>query len=257
MSVLLRFSLEDVVPDVVYLQYLKFPLKSYIPYAIQCYRCFRFGHKAEGCRAASARCSVCAEAHEFKDCPNRASPKCANCGGNHVAIERTCPAYLEVKQVLTVVASGKSYRDAVKVVKAQETGSTSSGSQTNNPAPIETMQQQNTNNTVQITPIVPIITKVSISTQTDSVSVATQTVPVPSMASKSEGTTAHETQVTPPVGGTGYSVVPSKKLGEFFVTFFKFFSNNRNKSELDKLNKLAQITFGLSPEDLGLGQAHC
>ena len=37
----------------------------------------------------------CGEAHSHKNCPNKEkrSPKCANCGGPHVANCRGCPAY--------------------------------------------------------------------------------------------------------------------------------------------------------------------
>ena len=60
----------------------------------QCYRCFSFKHVANQCQRTNPLCSVCAEEHNFRDCSsknNKTKLKCANCGGKHIAIAKSCP----------------------------------------------------------------------------------------------------------------------------------------------------------------------
>ena len=57
---------------------------------LQCYRCQRFGHAQDSCKARDMRCGKCAGAHRRQDCTARAS-YCANCTGNHLASDGRCP----------------------------------------------------------------------------------------------------------------------------------------------------------------------
>ena len=44
--------------------------------------------------ASHPLCSICAEEHNFSDCSNKNNKtklKCANCGGKHIAIVKSCP----------------------------------------------------------------------------------------------------------------------------------------------------------------------
>jgi hypothetical protein len=59
----------------------------------QCYRCLNFNHSSENC-SIPYRCLKCGENHETKACPKPKTtpPKCANCDGNHLANNNSCPA---------------------------------------------------------------------------------------------------------------------------------------------------------------------
>jgi hypothetical protein len=55
-----------------------------------CYQCQQFGHIKRDCKN-SPRCSRCAqEGHEYCD---TGSTKCANCQGDHMATDKSCPEY--------------------------------------------------------------------------------------------------------------------------------------------------------------------
>ena len=58
---------------------------------IQCMNCQYFGHKSATC-TKNKRCLICAqEGHTHKECTNKDSIKCCNCGGSHAASSRNCP----------------------------------------------------------------------------------------------------------------------------------------------------------------------
>jgi hypothetical protein len=63
--------------------------------AAQCFSCQGFGHSSNHCQHA-ARCVKCAGSHLTKECKKLAetTPKCCNCGGEHTANYRRCPAYV-------------------------------------------------------------------------------------------------------------------------------------------------------------------
>ena len=67
----------------------------------QCYRCQKFGHKANQC-SMKPRCAKCANSHNTRDCPQPQpqieNPKCANCGGNHQANSQECPDLQKFKR---------------------------------------------------------------------------------------------------------------------------------------------------------------
>lgn len=58
----------------------------------QCYRCFKIGHPAVYCREEESACAHCARTGHLADsCPSGDSaPRCANCGGAHLATDILC-----------------------------------------------------------------------------------------------------------------------------------------------------------------------
>ena len=60
----------------------------------QCFRCFSFEHVVNQCQRDHPLCSICAEEHNFRECPNKndkSKTKCVNCRGQHIAIAKSCP----------------------------------------------------------------------------------------------------------------------------------------------------------------------
>jgi Associated with zinc fingers len=68
----------------------------------QCFRCQQFGHAAANCNMAF-KCVKCAEEHPTRSCIKEAATpaKCCNCGGNHTANYKDCPAKREYKETTT------------------------------------------------------------------------------------------------------------------------------------------------------------
>ncbi|KAM8714884.1 hypothetical protein ACLKA7_002005 [Drosophila subpalustris] len=65
----------------------------------RCYRCQEFGNTRSYCSKA-VKCAKCGGSHDSKDeaiCPAKSQDQyyCINCGSNHAASYRGCPAYLE------------------------------------------------------------------------------------------------------------------------------------------------------------------
>lgn len=88
-SVVLTFRPGHTLPADVCLGFTCHPVSEYVPPPTQCFHCQRFGHIARDCHGTE-RCKICAGPHDFKSCTARREPKCANCGGPHVATYRAC-----------------------------------------------------------------------------------------------------------------------------------------------------------------------
>lgn len=82
--------LSPSLPECVYYEKFRFKVSPYIPPLLQCYKCFGFNHSSKICKHKQV-CSLCAEEHFYKDCPQSEAVKCKNCGGAHLAISRLCP----------------------------------------------------------------------------------------------------------------------------------------------------------------------
>lgn len=78
-----------VLPQYAYLQLFRYPVHTYIPPVLQCYKCLKFNHSAKVCRGQQM-CSSCAGQHSFRECDVEGIV-CINCSGNHLAISRDCP----------------------------------------------------------------------------------------------------------------------------------------------------------------------
>ena len=69
---------------------------------MECYRCQRFGHKAQGCNL-QAKCVKCAGDHNTRECTkDPISPAtCSNCSGSHSANYRQCPKFIAYSKPFT------------------------------------------------------------------------------------------------------------------------------------------------------------
>jgi len=70
----------------------------------QCFNCQKFGHSYANCSSPKPVCLRCAGDHKHSDCTKDRTKgpfKCANCNGNHAAVDKACPAlksHMEIKQ---------------------------------------------------------------------------------------------------------------------------------------------------------------
>jgi hypothetical protein len=119
-SIILTFSSESL-PERINLGWKSHKVSEFIPRPIQCYKCFRFGHIANACKASQLRCPKCSGPHSVTECKvTIEEKKCGNCGGPHSVTYKGCPKYHEAQQVCETAIKGKmSYSDALKSVRVE------------------------------------------------------------------------------------------------------------------------------------------
>ncbi len=116
LSVVLNFD-ENKLPERVYLGFVSYAVRPYVPPPLRCYKCQKFGHVAAVCRGKQ-RCARCGGDHEYGKCGQGIKPKCCNCGGEHSAGYAGCLVRKNAVKVQNVrVAEGISYAEALKKVK--------------------------------------------------------------------------------------------------------------------------------------------
>lgn len=73
----------------------------------RCHKCQLFGHGSRNCNLPR-KCPMCAQPHEMEKCPlvnengylnESATPKCANCNGDHPVTSRNCPKLIEYQAI--------------------------------------------------------------------------------------------------------------------------------------------------------------
>lgn len=88
-SASVRFHFEgQQLPKSLKIGYNSYTVREYDFPPLQCFRCQRFGHSAQGC-TNTVRCFVCSGQHSYHQCTVD-QPKCANCGGPHKANSSDC-----------------------------------------------------------------------------------------------------------------------------------------------------------------------
>ncbi|CAJ1053399.1 uncharacterized protein LOC123975742 [Xyrichtys novacula] len=70
----------EVIPDKVYLEYISYFVRAFIPKPMRCYKCQSFGHIARYCKE-NRRCARCTGDHEYGKCGEGTKPRCCSCGG--------------------------------------------------------------------------------------------------------------------------------------------------------------------------------
>jgi hypothetical protein len=118
-------------------------VEVYIPNALRCYKCQRYGHGTSTCTNRS-HCFRCGDdTHEGSDC--KLAPKCINCSGQHMASSKECPVWIRESKITRlkheknisfkearqlVMSSSTSYSSAVKSSATKPTITSSVGCQT-------------------------------------------------------------------------------------------------------------------------------
>lgn len=105
-----------VLPSRAYLEGRSHKIRPYETKPLQCFNCGRYSHTARVCRSKT-NCWTCSEPHPTKECPNKATPKCGNCGGSHPADHASCPTRSFQAKICQVKATEnvpfRAARDAV------------------------------------------------------------------------------------------------------------------------------------------------
>ena len=86
-SLKITFEAHDL-PNEVVIGHSLYKVRPYVGQPLQCFRCQRLGHTAEGCKAR-IRCMVCGGEHVKEVC-RAEKDQCANCRGNHKANSKSC-----------------------------------------------------------------------------------------------------------------------------------------------------------------------
>lgn len=139
------------LPECVYLDIFRFRVHEYNAPLLQCYKCFKFNHGAKICRADQI-CSICAGEHHYSQCKNESVKKCANCGGQHLAISRECPTKKFKIEERDNKARFASYAGAAAVSKPKNTGNFNSKTYNSDYPSLRTPKRFNTSAPEQPTP---------------------------------------------------------------------------------------------------------
>lgn len=103
------------MPDKVYIGFVSYTVRPYIPPPRRCFKCQKYSHVAAVCKQ---RCARCGENHEYGNCEQGMHPKCCNCGGEHRARYGGCVEHKKAIKVQNVkISEGLSYAEAFKKVK--------------------------------------------------------------------------------------------------------------------------------------------
>lgn len=88
-------------------------LVTWVPYrskrdVTMCMNCLNFGHGTRHCHRLT-RCNRCAADHPTDKCTaaEEADPRCANCGGKHLATDKTCGKREEFRKIRQHATVGK------------------------------------------------------------------------------------------------------------------------------------------------------
>ncbi|MCU0345738.1 MAG: hypothetical protein MUC59_02265 [Saprospiraceae bacterium] len=79
----------DALPSHIKFGPIRYKVRPFVFPPLQCFRCQRLRHTAQGCRSP-VRCLICAGPHHVSLCKSTVF-KCANCGQAHKANSRDCP----------------------------------------------------------------------------------------------------------------------------------------------------------------------
>ncbi|KAF0314565.1 Fasciclin-1 [Amphibalanus amphitrite] len=116
-NIILTFDSTNL-PSEIRVGYVKVRVRPFVPAPMRCFRCQRFGHTKDNCRGRPT-CSKCAsQDHTDETCVSE-TPRCVNCGEGqtpHSAYDRSCPAYVKEKEIMTIKATRNlSFKEAREV----------------------------------------------------------------------------------------------------------------------------------------------
>ncbi|XP_055589130.1 uncharacterized protein LOC129741432 [Uranotaenia lowii] len=93
---ILTFDL-NILPASINVGFYLCKVKPYIPSPLRCKNCLHYGHTKNHCKGNQA-CAMCGQMfHGSSECASL--PKCINCSGDHSALSRTCPKYIDEMEI--------------------------------------------------------------------------------------------------------------------------------------------------------------
>lgn len=118
------------LPSHVVLFSTRIQVSPFVPNTNVCFNCFRVGHIGRSCKG-SGRCLHCGKnKHDNSvacDGKNSPTPRCINCGGQHLATSFSCPEVVMHRSAVTLAATENiSISDARNRLKANSGASGSS-----------------------------------------------------------------------------------------------------------------------------------
>lgn len=100
-------------PEFILAYGCRFRVERYIFPVSQCSNCWKFGHIKKFCPTKKIRCPKCGKEHENCETDRVV---CPNCKGPHMALDKTCPAFLKEKEIRTLMSVRNiSYRKALEI----------------------------------------------------------------------------------------------------------------------------------------------
>jgi len=118
-TVLIEFE-GDNMPKKVYLGYMSYPVRMYVPRPLRCFNCQRFGHIANNCREKK-RCARCGGEHDYGECGTGVQPKCCNCGGNHNVAYGGCKVMRQENKVQKIRVERRiTYAEAARLSRVHD-----------------------------------------------------------------------------------------------------------------------------------------
>lgn len=107
------------LPPYVYVHDVRVIIDPYVYPVTQCYLCWKLGHTVRTCTVRKEVCPKCSGDHA--NCETKVF-KCINCSGSHMAMARTCPAYMKEKTIREIMAEyNYTYSKASQMYAASPT----------------------------------------------------------------------------------------------------------------------------------------
>ena len=96
-TLLLTFN-TPTCPSQLQFDYVRYPVKKYIPNPLLCHNCGKYGHAQERCKAESICLNCASKKHE-----GTCSPKCINCGeAGHGCLSKTCSVWKTERDICEI-----------------------------------------------------------------------------------------------------------------------------------------------------------
>ena len=117
-TLILTFNKPEI-PKEIKAGFLNIKVEIYIPNPMRCNNCQKFGHLKKHCKKNEI-CPRCGEeGHTLETCTETA--KCINCKGNHLSFSKSCPRWLEEKEIQKIKTLKKiNYQEAKKQIQSQK-----------------------------------------------------------------------------------------------------------------------------------------
>ena len=94
------FFLGLTIPPAIYAGYEILEVQPWEMNPRLCRQCGRYGHLQNTCRSRERNCVSCSSIGHTADECQRDEIRCGHCGGPHPAYEKTCPVWIEKKELL-------------------------------------------------------------------------------------------------------------------------------------------------------------